>query len=138
MREMIEDESSPRASRNRILPRERSDSQSQACACYVAIPEPMWRRGLADKLLSCADFRISRFEFRCDGIPTRSESCAKTLPTKLIISTRSTKVEMARPEVCLNLSLSSHIPFSSLPGHQIQTGLARLENLERGPRGQAH
>jgi hypothetical protein len=78
MREMIEDESSPRASRNRILPRERSDSQSQACACYVAIPEPMWRRGLADKLLSCADFRISRFEFRCDGIPTRSESCAKT------------------------------------------------------------
>jgi hypothetical protein len=25
--------------------------------------------GLADKLLSCADFRISRFEFRCGGFP---------------------------------------------------------------------
>jgi hypothetical protein len=41
-------------------------------------------------------------------IPTRPESCAKTLPTKLIISTRSTKVEMARPEVCLNLTVLTH------------------------------
>jgi hypothetical protein len=29
----------------------------------------MRRPGLADKLLSCADFRIRRFEFRCGGFP---------------------------------------------------------------------
>jgi hypothetical protein len=40
---------------------------------------------------------------------TRPESCAKTLPTKLIVSTRSTKVEKARPVVCLNLKFVGQV-----------------------------
>ena len=112
----------------------------QEHACWVAIPEPMWRPGLADKLLSCADFESVGLNFGAADSHAASVMYQNP-PTKLIISTRSTKVEMARPEVCLNLMVLASPAQNCAIVHLTNSALKSLENKSGrrlDPSGQVH
>ena len=61
------------------------------------------------QLFSYGDFGISRLMISGRRPNKLAWVMCQNLPTSMIISTRNTKVEMACPDVCQNLTLWEHL-----------------------------